>query len=107
MNMRQISPKAGFEPAQLAFQPSVLTITPHRLPDSITLSTPISVCGTLPERVMQTTNIYIYIIGWWFVGETCPTPGVGGCHEAPTTDFSECGQQCMKTDMPPSGADRT
>ena len=32
MKMGNIMPKAGIKPTSLAFQGSVLTITPHRLP---------------------------------------------------------------------------
>ena len=40
MKMGNIAPRAKFEPTLLAFQASVLSIKPHRLPDVITLSTP-------------------------------------------------------------------
>ena len=32
MKMKNIVPRAEIEPTSLAFQPSVLTITPHRFP---------------------------------------------------------------------------
>ena len=38
--MGNIVSREGIEPATFAFQVSVLTITPHRFPDVITVPTP-------------------------------------------------------------------
>ena len=54
-------PRAGIEPILLAFQASVLPITPPRLSDVSTLSTPTCLCGTMPQRSVQTTT---YISGY-------------------------------------------
>ena len=40
MLMAYIAAAAGFEPTALAFWVSEIIITPHRLPNAITLSTP-------------------------------------------------------------------
>ena len=47
--------RAAIEPTSLAFRASVLTITSPRLPDIITLYTPTCLCGSLPEKSVQTT----------------------------------------------------
>ena len=60
MKMRNIVPSAGIEPTSLAFQASVLTITPPRLPDVTTLPTATFLHCSLPERSGLTTT-YIYI----------------------------------------------
>ena len=48
--MGNIVPRAGIESTSLAFQTSVLTITPPRLPDVITIPTNTCLNGSLPER---------------------------------------------------------
>ena len=48
MKMENIPPKVGIEPTSIAFQASVLTITPPRLPDGTTLSTLTCVCYAYP-----------------------------------------------------------
>ena len=40
MKMGNIAPRAGIKPTCLAFWASMLTITPPRLPDVITIPTP-------------------------------------------------------------------
>ena len=42
--MGSAMPRAGIKPTSLAFWASVLTITPPRLPDVITLPTPTYLC---------------------------------------------------------------
>ena len=59
MKMGNIAPRAGIEPTSLAFQVNGVTITPPRLPDVTTLPSPIYLCGSLPERSVQTTTITI------------------------------------------------
>ena len=49
--------RAGIEPMSLAFQASVLSITQPRLPDVTTVPTPTCICGSLPERSVQTTTL--------------------------------------------------
>ena len=46
MKVGNIAQGAGIELTSLAFQASVITITPSRLPDVITLSRSICVCGS-------------------------------------------------------------
>ena len=60
MKMGNFAPRAGFEPNPLAFQSIVLTITAHRFPDVITISTRTRLCNSLPERSVQTT-ICLYL----------------------------------------------
>ena len=55
MKMGNGAPKEGFELTPLAFWASVLTITPHRLPDITTIPTPICLCGSQPKRSAYTT----------------------------------------------------
>ena len=58
MEMGNIVPRAEIKPTSLAFQPSVLTITPHQLPEVSTLPTHTSLCCSLPEReVLYTINL--------------------------------------------------
>ena len=57
MNIGNIAPTAGIEPISLAFQASVLTMAPPRLPDLANLPTRIFLCGSLPERSVQTTTV--------------------------------------------------
>ena len=45
MKMGNIVPTAGIEPTSLAFRASVLTITPHRIPDVTTIPTPTYLCS--------------------------------------------------------------
>ena len=52
--MRNIVPRVGIQPTSFAFQVSVLTITPPKLPGVITLAMPSCLCGSLPERSVQT-----------------------------------------------------
>ena len=49
--------RVRIESTSLAFQASVLTITPHRFPDVTTVSVPTCSCGTLPERSVHTTTL--------------------------------------------------
>ena len=53
MKMGNITHRARIEPT---FRASVLTITPPRICDEITLSTSNCKCGSLPERSVQTTG---------------------------------------------------
>ena len=61
MKMEDIAPREGFKPIPLACQSkaTVITITQHRLPDAITLPTPICLCGPLPERSVQTATLAV------------------------------------------------
>ena len=64
MKMGNIAPRAEIEPTSLAFRASVLTITPPRIPYVTTLSKPAYLCGSMPERSVQTTtytcmNVYM------------------------------------------------
>ena len=56
MKMRNIVPRAGIEPTTLAFRARVLTIIPPRLFDVTTIPTSTCLCGSLPERSLQTTT---------------------------------------------------
>ena len=58
MKMGNIAPRAGIEPASLAFQASLLTITQHSLVDITILATPTCLCSSLPERSVHTTTFY-------------------------------------------------
>ena len=49
MKMGNIEPRVGFEPTPLVFRDNVLIITPSRVLVVITLSTPTSLCGSLPQ----------------------------------------------------------
>ena len=49
MRIGDIVPRAGIEPTPLRFRASTLTIIPPKHPDVTTLSTPISICGSLSE----------------------------------------------------------
>ena len=55
MKMRDIAPWAGIEPTSVAFQTSVLTISPHRLPAGMML--PMPTLYDLPEKSVQTTTL--------------------------------------------------
>ena len=57
MEMGNIVLRVGIELTSLAFQASVLTITPPRLCDVTTLPTPTCLCGSLPERSLQTDTL--------------------------------------------------
>ena len=57
MKMRNIVPRVRIEPASLAFQASVPTISPSRLPSVTTLPMPTCLCGSLPERSVQTITL--------------------------------------------------
>ena len=57
LRMGNIARRVGIEPIPLAFWTSMLTITPHRLPNVITLPTPACICDSLPERQVQTTTM--------------------------------------------------
>ena len=54
MKMRYIVPRVGIKPTSLTFWTIVLTFIPPKLPDAIALCT--YICGSLPERSMQTTS---------------------------------------------------
>ena len=59
--MANTAPLAGIEPTSLAFWASVLTIKPRRFPYVTTLPAPTCLCGSLPERSVQTiTHICVY-----------------------------------------------
>ena len=47
MKMGSIAPKVGIKSTYLAFWASVVTITPPRFPDVVTLFTPDCLCGSL------------------------------------------------------------
>ena len=57
MKMGNIVPTVGIEPTSLAFQASVLTITPPRFPHVTILPTPTCLCGSLLEKSAQTTTV--------------------------------------------------
>ena len=57
MKVGNIVPRVGIEPTSLAFQANVLIITPHRLPDVITIPMPTCLCSSLPQRSVQTTTL--------------------------------------------------
>ena len=52
--MKNIVPRVGIEPKSLGLQASVLTVTPHRLPDIVIVPTLTCLCNTLLERPVQT-----------------------------------------------------
>ena len=54
--MGNIVSRVGIEPTSLGFQTSVLTITPPRL-SVTTLLIHTCLCGSLPERLGQTTTL--------------------------------------------------
>ena len=55
------APREGIEPTSLAVRTSVLSVTPPRLPNVITLSTPICLCGSCSEWSVETTTmVYIH-----------------------------------------------
>ena len=53
--MEKTVPRAGIEPKSLAFRASVLTVTPHRLPDVTTIPTSTCLFSSLPQKSVQTT----------------------------------------------------
>ena len=61
IKMGNIMPRVGIDPSSLAFQASVLSITSPRLPGVTTLPTPTFLCGSVPERLGQTTTFLIFI----------------------------------------------
>ena len=52
---RNMAPRAGIEATSLAFH-SVITITPLKLPDITTRPAPTCLCGSWPERSVQTIS---------------------------------------------------
>ena len=56
MKMGNIVARVGIKCTSLAFQASVLTITPNRIPDVTTISMHICQCSSLPERSVQPTT---------------------------------------------------
>ena len=58
MKMGNIEPRAGVEPASLAFRASVFTITPPRLPDFNTAPMRTCLCYFMRQRSVQTTTIF-------------------------------------------------
>ena len=54
MKMGNIAYVAGFELTRIALWDGVLTITPPKLPDIISLPTPTCLCGSLPLRSVHT-----------------------------------------------------
>ena len=63
MKMGNIVPRAGLELRYLAFQASVLTIIPRRLPDATTIPMSTCLCSSLPQRSVQTTTISWLVVG--------------------------------------------
>ena len=62
MKMGNIVPRAGLEPTSLAFQANVLPLHHVGFPDVTTIPMSTSLCGTLPQRSVQTTTyICIYM----------------------------------------------
>ena len=56
MKVGNIVPRAEIEPTSLAFWASVLTITPHRVPDVTNVPMPTCLRSSLPERSVQITT---------------------------------------------------
>ena len=54
--MGNIAPRVAIKPTPLAFRARVLTISPRRLPDVTMLPVPTCLCGSLPEKSVQTTT---------------------------------------------------
>ena len=61
IKMGYIAPRVGPELTSFAFYTGVTTVTTPRLPDAITLPTPTCLCGSLPERSVQTTALAKWI----------------------------------------------
>ena len=57
MKMVNIAPRAGIKPISLAFRISVLINAQPWLPDVTTLPTHPCLCGSLPERSVQTSTL--------------------------------------------------
>ena len=55
--MGNIVHRAGFEPTSLAFRASVLPLYYVGFTDVTTIPTPACLCGSLPQRSVQTTTI--------------------------------------------------
>ena len=49
-------PRVGFEPTSLAFRASVLPLHHIGFPDVTTIPTPTCLCGSLPQKSVQTTT---------------------------------------------------
>ena len=69
MNLRNIYPRAGFEPNPLVFWTGVLTITPQRLPDTIALpysrpSVYLAACLRGQCRLLYICSTSIILILW-------------------------------------------
>ena len=59
MKVGNIVPMAEIEPMSLEWQVCVVAITPLRLPDVITLSMCVCLCGYLPDRSVQVTTLVL------------------------------------------------
>ena len=72
METGNIAPRIGLEPTSLPLHATALSISPHRLPNFITLSTPVRPCGgPLPEtseRTVKTTAVF------WTENDRNPIP---------------------------------
>ena len=62
MKRRNVAPRVRFEPLPLAFQVSVLTITPPILPDAIAICMTTCLCCFLPERSLQITTLLFCLL---------------------------------------------
>ena len=61
MKMENIVPRVGLKPTSLAFWASVLSFQTCRLPDLTTMHMSSCLCGSLPQRSVQTT-IILYLV---------------------------------------------
>ena len=59
MEMANIVPRMGIKLTSLVFRARAVTNTPPRLPDVTILLTPTCLSGSLPERSVQTTILFI------------------------------------------------
>ena len=57
MKMRNTVPRVGLKSTSLAFRASVLPLHHIGIPDVITIPMPTSLCGSLPQRSVQTTTL--------------------------------------------------
>ena len=56
MKMGSIVPRVAIEATSLTYRASVLTITPHKLPDTTILPTNACPCSSFSERSVQTAT---------------------------------------------------
>ena len=61
MKVGNILPRVGIEPTYLAFEDNVPTILPARPLDLTILPTPICLCGSYPDRSVQTITLALTI----------------------------------------------